>query len=90
MVEGNGFENRRTGNCTRGSNPFSSAKMVSNGILLGFAQTHQGLRAPGPAPGPVLDLTLVCPPCGQTKSHRKMRVDTVDEFVGDFAITNLG
>lgn len=29
MVEGSGFENRRTGNGTRGSNPFSSAKSVA-------------------------------------------------------------
>ena len=30
MVEGSGFENRRTGNGTRGSNPFSSAEFTGD------------------------------------------------------------
>ena len=35
---------------------------------MGFAQTHPGLRAPGPAQGPrPLTLVLVCPLRGQTK-----------------------
>jgi hypothetical protein len=29
VVEGSGFENRRTGNGTRGSNPFSSAEIIA-------------------------------------------------------------
>ena len=35
---------------------------------MGFAQTHPGLRAPGPARGASpLTLVLVCPLRGQTK-----------------------
>jgi hypothetical protein len=52
-----------------------SAQMVAIGVSLGFTQTHPGLRAPGPAPGPVLDLALVCPLRDQTKQ----RLDSADE-----------
>ncbi len=48
MVEGSGFENRRTGNGTRGSNPFSSAEKLNRVRGLCAGTLGSGLGRAGP------------------------------------------
>lgn len=49
---------------------------TSHGVLsrvsLGFTQTHEGLRAPRPAPGLVLDLALFRPLRGRNKKGLRL------------------